>query len=156
MKTKCKRVHYRQYHHLDNRRSLARDQSIFRKIIVGVIALSLSAIPVTGAVAGEGYILMQAEFGLSKMPKFRQLNLAYQDQSGLTNTFDFDPYRSSIVVVPLYSTMRGDTGLFNRLDEEKAERRGSWHPNSKCREVCTGAGAGRRRSVYVRQMSRRV
>ena len=122
MKTKCKRVHYRQYHHLDNRRSLARDQSIFRKIIVGVIALSLSAIPVTGAVAGEGYILMQAEFGLSKMPKFRQLNLAYQDQSGLTNTFDFDPYRSSIVVVPLYSTMRGDTGLFNRLDEEEKQK----------------------------------
>jgi hypothetical protein len=128
MKTKCKRAHYRQYHHLANLRRLASEQSISRKFVVGVIALSLSAIPVTGAVAGEGYILMQAEFGLSKIPKFRQLNLAYQDQSGLTKTFDLDPYRSSIVAVPLYSSKRGDTGLFNRLhkvEKQKGEGAGA-------------------------------
>ena len=70
------------------------------------------------AVAGEGYMLMQTEFELSKKPKFRQLNFAYQDNFGASTNFGIGQANRRSVVIPLYSNTPGTSGLLNRLDDE--------------------------------------
>lgn len=95
--------------------------NIARKFVVACLTITMVLGPISGAVADEGFMVMQYEFELSEKPKFRQLNLAWQDNFGAIQSFEFEQSKKPNVVIPLYSTNPKRPGLFNRLDSADTE-----------------------------------
>jgi hypothetical protein len=85
------------------------------------LCILLIVVPVPQAAAQEGYLVMQYEFSLSKKPRFRQLNLAYQDNAGTASTLGEWQAPQDMMRIPLYSRDPGVPGLFNRLDDNDEE-----------------------------------
>lgn len=86
------------------------------RVISTCLSLVLITTPLAGAFAGDGYMVMQYQFELSKNPRFRQLNLAYQE--GIEGSqWSYHGDVKPGIVVPLYSTDPRQPGLFNRLDD---------------------------------------
>ena len=96
--------------------------SLGRNVIVMWVAVFMAIAPIVGARADSGAMVIQYEFSLNKKAKFRQLNLAYQNFSGLgatQSTYTGETARPG-VVIPLYSLDTRSPGLFNLLfDEER-------------------------------------
>ena len=97
-------------------------KSLVRNVIVMWVAVFMAIAPIVGARADSGAMVIQYEFSLNKKAKFRQLNLAYQNYSGLgatQSTYTGETARPG-VVIPLYSLDTRSPGLFNLLfDEER-------------------------------------
>lgn len=85
------------------------------------LALVLATMSVPGVHADDGYMVMQYQFELSKNPKFRQLNFAYQEGVGGGLWTYYSNTRKPGIVIPLYSTDPKEPGLFNSLDESPSE-----------------------------------
>ena len=95
---------------------------LLRGLSAIVIAVSVTAIPVSTASAAEGYMLMQTEFDLGKKPRFRQLNLAYQGNFSTTSTFWLGQKKQRSIAIPLWGTTPGAPGLLNHLEEQVEQK----------------------------------
>ena len=84
------------------------------------LSLALITTPLAGAFAGDGYMVMQYQFELSQKPRFRQLNLTYQEGVEASQ-WSYHGDAKPGIVVPLYSMDPRKPGLFNRLDEPDSQ-----------------------------------
>jgi len=105
----------------DNEWSPVSQKSLMRKLIVTSLAVTLATAPVVGALADDGFMVMQMEFNLDKKPGFRQLNLAYQEGFGTSQWFYPGEAAKPGIVIPLYSMNPRTPGLFNSLDSPESE-----------------------------------
>ncbi len=117
-------------------------KSVFRDMIVICITAIMITLPTTGVWADGGFMAIQYEFSLNKKLKFRQLNLAYKNNSGFTenqSSYSGETIGTSINI-PLFSMGDRPPGLFNLLlnDErqltafgiESSESNGSSKPSA--------------------------
>lgn len=100
------------------------NRNAVRKIIAACVAVAMAFGPTGSVLADEGFMVMQYEFELSKTPKFRQINLTWQDKFGAIRPYGFEPHEQISIAVPLYSANPKRPGLFNRLDAEESEEDG--------------------------------
>jgi hypothetical protein len=98
-------------------------KSLVRNVIITWVTVFMSIAPIIGVRADGGAMVIQYEFSLNKKAKFRQLNFAYQDFSGLgakQSTYTGETARPG-VVIPLYSMDTRSPGLINLLFTEERQ-----------------------------------
>lgn len=96
-------------------------RSLVQNVFAMWVTIFMAIAPITGAMADGGALAIQYEFSLNKKVRFRQVNLAYRNFSGLDatqSTYTGETARPG-AVVPLYSMDTRSPGLINLLFGEK-------------------------------------
>ena len=99
-------------------------KSVIRKVMAICLAVIMATAPITGAIADSGFMKMQLEFGISKKPSFRQLNITYQNYSGFGEKQSFHHGETTSppgINIPLFSMGARSPGLINLLYSVKPD-----------------------------------